>query len=207
MSFPSSRRRLAAAGLLAGPWFAVALLAFAARVPGYRHALHPPALLGATGMPDAMAWNVLGFVVPGLLAALALQALHGALRAAGAGRVARVGATVLLLSALAFAAQGLLPLQLGQALDTGAARLHVALWMAWWLAAMAGFALLAAGMRRRRLLAAGALLTAIAMGVALHAEALPLAGGLRERIALAAWFGWIACVSWTFSRSAASSAG
>ncbi|HSR64567.1 MAG TPA: DUF998 domain-containing protein [Xanthomonadaceae bacterium] len=193
MSLPPCRRRAAIAGLFAGPWFAVALLVFAARVPEYRHALHPPALLGATGMPDALAWNLLGFVVPGLLAAVALQALHGALRAARANFVARIGATVLLLSALAFVAQGLLPLRLGQALDAGPARMHVVAWMLWWLAALAGFALLAAGLRRQRLLAGGAVLAAIAMAIALHAIFVPLPGGVRELLARVAWFAWIAC--------------
>ena len=210
MDILATRRWPAIAGLLAGPWFAFALLAFAARVPEYRHALHPAALLGAGGMPDALAWNLLGFVVPGALAAVALQALHGALRAAGEGAVARIGATVLLLSALAFAAQGLLPLQLGQAFDAGPARLHVAAWMAWWLAALAGFVLLAAGLRRRPVAATATLLAAAVVAAALHAQALPLPGGVRERIALAAWFGWIACAGVALprvSRSAASSPG
>ncbi|MGN6512919.1 MAG: DUF998 domain-containing protein [Lysobacteraceae bacterium] len=190
------------AGLFAGPWFAIALLAFAAGVPDYRHALHPPALLGAAGMPDAFAWNLLGFVVPGLLAALALQGLHGALRARGAGAVARIGANLLLLSALAFAAQGLLPLRLGQAVDAGSARWHVVAWMAWWLAALAGFAALAAGLSRRPALAIAAACAAVAMVVALHAQALPLAAGVRERVALAAWFGGIACAAAWLSRPA-----
>ena len=198
------------AGLLAGPCFAIALLVFAARVPEYRHASHPPALLGAPGMPDAFAWNLLGFLVPGVLAGFALQGVHGALRLAGAGAVARIGATVLLLSALAFAAQGLLPLRLGQAVDAGPARWHVLMWMTWWLAALAGFMLLAAGLRRRPVLSAATLLVAAAIAVALHARSVPLAGGLRERVALAAWFGWIACVSaglLRVSRSGPSSAG
>lgn len=210
MPLVATKRWSAIAGLLAGPWFAVALLAFAARVPEYRHALHPPALLGASGMPDALAWNLLGFLVPGVLAAIALQALHGALRAAGQGSLARIGATVLLLSALAFAGQGMLPLRLGQAIDAGAARLHVMLWMAWWLSALAGWVLLAVGMRRRRALVAVTLLAAIGMGIALHAQSVPLPGGMRERIALAAWFGWIALASaglLRLSRSAASSPG
>src|SRR6478672_13378573 len=187
-SMTSSGRRWAAlAGLWAGPWCAVTLLVFAARVPDYSHLLHSPALLGAMGMPDAFAWNLLGFVVPGLLATVALQDLHGALRADGTGIIGRVGATVLLLSALAFAAQGLVSLQLGRALDAGPARLHIAAWMLWWLAALAGFVLLAAGSLRRPAFAAATLLVAVVMLVALHATALPLAGGLRERIALAAW--------------------
>lgn len=208
MNFLAIRRWPAIAGLVAGPWFAVTLLAVAARVPAYRHALQPPALLGATGMPDALAWNLLGFVVPGALAAIALQAVHEALR--GDGVMARIGANLLGVSALAFAAQGLLPLRLGQAVDTGTARMHVVAWMAWWLAALAGFGMVALGARGRRALAIAALLAAVAMAVALHAAAVPIAGGVRERLALAAWFGWIACASaaaWRVSGSAASSAG
>lgn len=194
----SFRRAAALAGLLAGPWFAVALVFFAARMPEYDHTLHPPALLGAAGMPDARAWNLLGFLLPGLLATFALQGLHRVLRGRGAGLVARVGMTMLLLSALAFAAQALVPLQLGRAVDAGSARLHIAAWTLWWLAAIAGFLALAAGSLRRPLTAIGALVAAALMGLALHAPSLPLPlpGGVRERIALAAWFGWIAVASW-----------
>ena len=194
---PSSGRRWTVfAGLFAGPWFAVALLFFAARVPGYVHAVHPPALLGAGGMPDAFAWNLLGFVIPGLLAAVALHGVYATLRAAGAGGVARVGATLLLLSAIAFAVQGLVSLQLGQAVDAGSARMHIAVWMLWWLAASTGLITFAMGNLRRRASALAALLVAATMLLALHATMLPIRGGVRERIALAAWFGWIAAASW-----------
>lgn len=195
------------AGLLAGPCCALALVAFAARVPGYRHAIDPPALLGATGMPGATAFNLLGFVLPGLLAAVAAQGLHRALAARGAGFAARVGATLLLLSALAFAAQGAWPLRLGQALDEGPARWHVAAWTLWWLAAVAGLVLCAAGaraLRGGRALAVGAALAATAILLAAQGL-LPAAGGVAARFALAAWFGWIAWAAWRagLSRGAA----
>ena len=196
----SFRRAGALAGLLAGPWCAVALLLFGARVTGYAQAVHPPALLGAAGMPDARAWNLLGFVVPGLLAAVAFQGLHRALRDRGAGLVARVGVTLLLLSAVAFAAQGLVPLQLGRAVDMGAARLHIAAWTLWWLGAIAGFVVLAAGSLRRPAFAIGAVVAAATMAAALHGP-WPLPGGVRERVALVAWFGWLAAVSWRSRQS------
>ena len=191
----SFRRAAALAGLLAGPWFAVALWVFGARVPGYAHAVHAPALLGAAGMPDARGWNLLGFLAPGLLAAIAFQGLRRVLRDRGAGLVARVGITLLLLSAIAFAAQGLAPLQLGRAVDLGTARLHIATWTLWWLAAIAGFFVLAAGSLRRPAFALGALVAAATMAAALHGP-WPLPGGVRERLALAAWFGWLAAASW-----------
>lgn len=199
---PYSFRRVAAlAGLLAGPWFVVALVFFAARIPEYDQTLHPPALLGAAGMPDARAWNLLGFFMPGLLATLALSGLDRVMRARGAGLAARVGLTLLLLSALAFAAQALLPLQLGRAVDAGSARLHVAAWTLWWLSALAGFVALAVGSLRRPLTAIGALVAATVMALALHAPSLPMPGGVRERVALAVWFGWIAVASWRAWRS------
>jgi hypothetical protein len=188
------------AGLLAGPCCAVALVGFALRVPGYHHLLHPPALLGAAGMPDAFAWNLLGFILPGLLAAVGLQGVHRALRRRGVGFMARLGATLLLLSTVAFAGQGLVSLQLGQAVDAGSARLHVALWMLWWLAALAGFVVLALGSLRRPAFAIATLLVAALLLLALHATFLPIPGGLRERIALSAWFGWIAVASWRARR-------
>ena len=191
------RSRIApVAGLVAGPWFALALAAFGVHVPEYRHALHPVALLGATGMPDAGLWNVLGFLVPGLLAAVALQGVRDALRDADASLVARVGVTLVMLSALAFAAQGLLPMQLGRAVDTGPARLHVVAWTLWGLSALAGFAVLAVGRLRRPGSALAALAVGAAMAAALHTDAFASTGALRERIALALWFGWIAAASW-----------
>lgn len=199
-SHRNRRRTTLLAGLVAGPWFAIVLAALGARVPEYRHALHPVALLGATGMPGAGLWNVLGFLVPGLLATVALQALHGALRDAGAGFVARVGITLLMLSTLGFAAQGLLPMQLGRAVDAGPARLHVMAWTLWWLSALAGFALLAAGRLRRPGSALAALGVGVAMFFALHTDAFAATGALRERIALALWFGWIAAASWRAQR-------
>src|SRR3546814_9922281 len=60
-------------------------------------------------MPHALAFNALGFVLPGVLAALVAWRLRASLDA-GAPWAARIGAWLALLSALAFAAQGLLPL-------------------------------------------------------------------------------------------------
>jgi FtsH-binding integral membrane protein len=93
--------------------------------------------------------------------------------------------------------------------DAGSARLHIASWMLWWIAALAGWVVLAVGCRRRPAFAITTLLVAAIVLLALHASVLPMPGGLRERIALAIWFGWIAAVSWrrAFSRSAVSAAG
>ena len=190
---------MAGAGLLAGPLFALALWGFAAGAPGFRHAMHPPALLGALGQPGATAWNLVGFVAVGALALLGVQACYAALRRDGADAGVRIGATLLSLSALAFAGQGLVPLDLSRALDVGQSRIHVAIWNAWWLAAAAGALLVARGAWRlprwRSLLPVG-VAVALAMVLALQTDLLPLGSGWRQRLALAAWFGWIAWGSW-----------
>jgi len=199
---------LATGGLLAGPVFALALAGFAARLPGFHHALHPPALLGATGVPGATAWNFIGFGLAGVLALLGTLALDRAVRRDGAGAVARVGTTLLLLSTLAFAAQGLLPLELGRPIDVGPGRLHVAAFTTWWIAASAGLMLLAPGLAalpRWRGLVPVALGAAVLVLVFLHADVPAIAPGWRQRWALGAWFGWVAWASWRtlrLSRSA-----
>jgi len=189
---------MALAGLVAGPLFALALACFAAPLPNYRHADHPPALLGALGYPGAIAWNLVGYGVVGVLAVLATQALYLALRNAGAARVARIGATLALLAALAFIAQGIFPLDLNQAIDVGPSRRHVAVWNLWWIAAVAGALLTALGARGlpgwRTLLPVG-VVVAVLIVMALLVGMGGLGNGWLQRIALAAWFAWLAWAS------------
>lgn len=192
------QRAMAIAGLLTGPIFGAALVAFASPLPNYRHADHPPAVLGALGYPGSMAWNVTGYMLVGVLAALASQGLYRALRTDAAGALARIGATVLLLSAVAFAAQGIFPLDLQQPIDIGPSRIHVAVWNLWWLAGVAGMLLTGMGTRKLNgwcsLLTAGVLAAMLMLG-ALNTELGGLGDGWRQRIALAAWFGWLAWTS------------
>src|SRR5690606_29826416 len=126
----------------------VAVSAYAvlgALLAGYSHMLHPVALPGADGVPRALVFNLLVFVLPGLLLAAFAWRLRGRLPArAGVG--ARLGTTMLLLSALAFALQGMWPLDLDQP-DGGTSRLHAVAWTLWWIAFLAGTALLAVSLR------------------------------------------------------------
>ena len=189
---------MALAGLVAGPLFALALAWFAAPLPNYRHADHPPALLGAIGYPGAVAWNLVGYGLVGMLALLATQALYLALRNAAAGRMARVGATLALLAALAFIAHGVFPLDINQSIDVGPSRRHVAVWNLWWIAAVTGALITACGVRRlqgwRTLLPVGAI-AAVLIVMALLVGVGDLGNGWLQRIALAAWFGWLAWAS------------
>ena len=63
-------RRIAAAGWAAALACVVAAVVGGLRLDGYSHALHPLSLLGARGVPGAAAFNLIGFVLPGVLAAL-----------------------------------------------------------------------------------------------------------------------------------------
>jgi hypothetical protein len=74
-------------------------------MPADGAARHPVALLGARGVPHALAFNLLGFVLPGLLAVAVAECLRRSLPAT-AGWAPRVGSQMLLLAGLAFAAMG-----------------------------------------------------------------------------------------------------
>lgn len=184
-------------GALAAACFALALAGHGAALEGYSHALHPVALPGATGVPRAVGFNLLAFVLPGLLAAfVALRGRAGLRRAAPLS--ARLGWTLALLAALAFAAQGLLPLDPAEP-DAGRARLHGVAWSLWGIAfAAAAGALALAALRAGRAgvamghVLAGGLVVVLAFGAP---AAVPAA--LAQRAAFAAWFGWLACVAWS----------
>ena len=185
-----------AAGIAAGACFALALAGFGAALEDYSHGAWPVALLGAAGVPRAAAFNLLGFIVPGLLAAFVALRRRDLLPGdAGAG--ARLGWTLALLSAAAFAAQGLLPLD-ASAPDAGRGRLHGVAWGLWWIAfTVAALALAGSALRAGRRLAAAGHLAAgllVAALAGLDAGALPVA--LAQRAAFAAWFAWLAWAGW-----------
>src|SRR3546814_17431834 len=136
------------AAIVAVVLFAAAVAGFGAALDGYSQAIHPVGLLGARGMPHALAFNVLGFVLPGVLAALVAWRLRASLDD-GAPWAARIGAWLALLSALAFAAQGLLPLD-PRDLEADASRMHATMWTLWWVALLPAAVLLAFGSRDRK---------------------------------------------------------
>lgn len=189
-------RAVGIAGVAAGLCFALALLGFGAALDGYAHAVWPVALLGAEGVPRATAFNLFGFVLPGLLAASVAWGRRGGLQA-GAGLPLRLGWMLALLAALAFAMQGLFPLDASEPAG-GRGRLHGVAWGLWGIAFTAAAAMLSMGAlaARRRWqafahLCAGALVFAPAW---LLADAVPVA--LAQRLAFAAWFAWVAWAGW-----------
>lgn len=183
-------------GIAAGVCFALALAGFGAALEGYDQRIHPVALLGAAGVPRATAFNLLAFVVPGLLAATVALRRRGGLPARAA-MPARLGWTLALLAALAFAAQGLLPLG-ASGPDAGAGRLHGVAWGLWGIAfAAATLSLSLDALSARRVLpatghaVAGVLVFALGW---LAGDALPVAAA--QRAAYACWFTWLACTGW-----------
>src|SRR5687768_5172000 len=132
------------AGWVAAIFFAAAVAGFGAALEGYSQLQMPVALLGAKGFPHALGFNLLAFVVPGMLAGVAAMALRRRLPA-DAGWTLRIGAQLIFLSALAFIAMGLLPLDPND-LENDASRLHGTAWMLWTVAFVPGAVMLAAGL-------------------------------------------------------------
>lgn len=164
--------------------FAIAACIFGALSPDFSHRVHPLALLGAQGEPMAWAFNALGFLLPGGL--LAWQALRFRAHMGQAGWATRIGMQLALLSALAFAAQGALPLDPYDLLAP-ASRLHALAWTLWWVAFVPGALLMAASAPQRRLpgFAIALLLPLLALFGTL---AMPAA--IAQRIAYLLWFAW-----------------
>lgn len=184
-----------AAGVAAALCFVLALAGFGAALEGYGQLEYPVALLGADGIPRATAFNALAFVLPGLLAAFVALHRRGALPA-GTPAAARLGWTMALLSALAFAAQGLLPLDARE--NDGGPGLHGVAWGVWAIAfAAASAALWLGALRARRPGAAGLHGAACALVFVfawVPMDAVPLA--LAQRVAFAAWLAWVAWSGW-----------
>jgi hypothetical membrane protein len=103
-----NRRAIGLVGI--GVWvlFWSASIVFGALRPSYSHVTNTISELGAIGTPHATVWNVCGFIVPGILLAVVGAAI--ARSANSTPSLSRAFATSLLvLSGLAVAGQGLLP--------------------------------------------------------------------------------------------------
>ena len=173
--------------------FVASVWGFGAAMPGYSQTQYPVSLLGATGVPRALAFNLLAFVLPGLVAGLLAVELRARLPS-GAGWWSRLGTQMLLLSALGLAAMGLLPLD-PQDLESEPSRLHGTAWMGWVIAFVLGSAAVAIGLGRKRLAVRLAWVSgAASLALPLAAFLLPelVGAGVAQRLAFAVWFGWFA---------------
>lgn len=168
--------------------FAAAAMICGAMLEGYSHREHPLALLGADGVPRALAFNAFAFLLPGMLAAVVFWTMRSLLPAT-AGWRARIGTQLAVLSALAFAAQGLFPLDPD---DPGgqANTLHALAWTVWWIAFAAAGVLLASGgpalgFRRATLVS---LIATLALALPPWPGAM---AAFAPRLAFVAWFVWV----------------
>ena len=187
-----ARHAAVAAAIAAAVLFAAAVAGFGASLEGYLQTQHSVALLGAKGFPHALAFNLLAFVLPGMLAAVVAVDLRRRLPG-DAGWTARIGAQLVLLSALGFVAMGLLPLDPAD-LESGASRYHGTAWMLWCVAFIPGAGLLAAGLWRKagwRRFARPSLLAALAVLLAAFVLTDVMPAGIAQRLAFAAWLGWL----------------
>jgi hypothetical protein len=180
------------AGPVAAVVWLLAVFGFGMRLEGYDQLRHPVSLLGAHGVPGGTAFSMLGFVLPGVLAAVA--ALDLALRMpVTAPRALRVGGQMLLLAAVAFAAMGLLPLDV-EDIENRASQYHASAWLLWLVGFSAGALALRLGSARD---AAWRPLANLAVGCALWSLcsaflfeiALPVA--MAQRLAFLGWLVWL----------------
>jgi hypothetical membrane protein len=182
------------AGQVAWLVFVASAMVFGAILPvqpdGFSHITHPLTWLGAEGVPSAVGFNLCGLVLPGLLAAFALWSIRSAMPK-GTPWAARIGAQLVVLSAFAFAAQGLLPLDLEDP-DGGP---HTLVWTLWWIAFVPGAALLAWGLRRisaRPGVVALSAIAAMALPLMIFAAPFVLPIAIAQRAAFLLWFAWVA---------------
>jgi hypothetical protein len=189
MSMRTGSARLA--GALAPVSATIAAFAAGAALEGYSHRSFPLAYLGAEGIPGAAAFNLFAFVLPGLLAFAVAWQLRAGLSMQASWR-ARIGARLIALAALGYAAQGLLPLR-PEEFDAVVNGLHATAWMLWWIAFLSGAALLAVG-GVPRALARTCALAAIVIALLVLA---PWGGAMTAwapRLAFFVWLLWTACV-------------
>lgn len=99
------------AGIAAVVVFWTALFGFAAAYPGYSHFHKAISELGAFGAPHALAWNLIGFIIPGLLLAACGAGLGRAIDVSGRATIVY---WLLVLSGVGFAGTGVIPAEMRQ---------------------------------------------------------------------------------------------
>ena len=204
-------RKLLHGGWIAALLLGVTLCVFDLRAPGLAllSELGARRVGGADGgyVAGALAWNVFGFLLPGVCAAVFALALERPMRDAGARRDGRIGSTLLLLFGLLFAAQGVFPYD-PSAPDDAASQLHVVLLSLGVFAFLPAAVLIPASVRRdmrwRWLgLAGTVLLAAAVLCVVVPAATFGLGAPALQRVLLACEFGWIALASAVALRASA----
>ena len=173
---------------------------FGALRPSYSHVANTISELGAVGTPHAAAWNVLGFMLPGLL--FAIVGATNARAANAEPSLSRTLATVLLvLSGLAVAGQGVMPAEMANGVADVASPSTRGHFISSLISAAAwavGALLLVGPMRRnprwRVLHIVAVVLVVLALGAAFILRG-TLRDGLAQRIGNAFFCAWFVLMS------------
>lgn len=177
-------------GPLAGVVLVAAVIGFGLALPGYSQTSLPVAVLGSPGLPHALGFCLVGFVLPGILAVI--TALDLQRRLPRGEWPVRIGLQLVMLSGFAFIAMGVLPLDITD-LESRASQYHASAWLLWGVAFIPGQAMLAAALWRQQGMRPLALGSAVAGMVVLlmcfTPGPIPLA--FAQRGAFAAWAGWL----------------
>lgn len=105
----TTHRHAALLGMVAGALCWSAMFLFAAVRPSYSHLINAVSELGAIGSPNALLWNLIGFITPGLMLAVAGAALAASISPKGWKSAA---CWLLVISGLAFAGTGVFPAEM-----------------------------------------------------------------------------------------------
>ena len=177
-----------------------AVLIFGALRPSYSHAANKISELGALGTPNATLWNLIGFIVPGLLLAVAggtIAVSVGSKRS----RTHTLARWLLVISGLAIAGQGVFAAEManGVAVITSwHTKGHFIMSLISAIAWIIGALLLVAPMKRNpdwrgwRPISIAFVVLAVAGVFTLQGR---LPDGLAQRIVDAIYFGWFVSLS------------
>jgi hypothetical membrane protein len=108
-------KKLALCGVVAPVVFILTLIVFSLLTPGYSNLNKGISELGTVGAPYALAWNIFGFILVGLLITAFAWGLHLDLRPALGARIVPI---LIGISGIGFAGLGLFPAEAGYAPST-----------------------------------------------------------------------------------------
>ena len=198
-----TERLSAACGILAFLVFWIALLVFAAVRPEYSHLTKAISELGVIGAPQAVAWNLVGFIVPGLL----LAACGAGLATAIDGRRGALW-WLLVLSGVAFAGTGFIPAEMQNGsplmqspLTQGHVLMSLLSGILWLVAAFLLLSRIKSNPAWSHLRAVGAILALVVVatiGLNVFSEMVPFLDrrpGLVQRASFGAYFLWFLVMS------------
>ena len=201
-----TERQAGLAGILAFLAFWTALFAFAAARSDYAHSTKAISELGVIGAPHALAWNLIGFIVPGVLLALC-----------GAGLATAIDGKrsllwwLLVASGLGFAGTGIFPAEMHNGSPLMQSPLTIGHVLATFVSAfpwmIAAFLLVLRAKHKPDWphLRVVALVLALVCLLGLFARALPAfeyRPGLGQRASFLPYFAWYLVMSFYLLRSA-----